>query len=92
MRVTVKVRIVWMQMNHRRMSVTVSVGFSGRVTGSMAMPMVLIMYMAMFVLHRPVSMFVLMPLGQVKIQAHHHQHGRAKELKGNRLVEQCDSK
>jgi hypothetical protein len=79
----VKVWIVWMPMHHRRMPMPVRVRFAGRITRAMRMLVMLVMHVAMLMLNRFVSMLMVVPFGEVKIEPDRHQHGSTEELDGD---------
>ena len=84
----VQVRKVRMAVHHRGMPVRVDMRFASWVIGPMRVPMVLVMYMGMFVHRRLVFMLMLVVFDQMQPKADAHQHGGGNEASGEGFAEQ----
>src|SRR3546814_16073182 len=63
-----KVRVMWVPVHHGDVPVGMCIRFAGWVAGTMGMLVMRIMDVGMIVQHCLVTVFVLLPLGQVKVQ------------------------
>ena len=73
------VRNVRMRMSQRLVFVNMRVRFAGRVKSTMAMSVVLVVNMRVLVLHRQVTVDVLVVLGQMQPDAEAHEQGGEQE-------------
>ncbi|ESQ87908.1 hypothetical protein ABAC460_17100 [Asticcacaulis sp. AC460] len=69
----------------------VGMGFAFRITGPVGVLMVFVMHVAMFMLHRFVSVKMFMSLSQVQPKAKRHESAGGNQLKGNMVFQQHNS-
>ena len=67
------VRVVWMGVFQAGVDVFVRVRFAGRIVRSVRVLVMVVVGVAVFVAHEAVDMGVIMPLGQMQIDADQHQ-------------------
>ena len=77
-----EVRVVRMPVHQAGVTVPMSVRFAGRIAGAMCVLMMLIGTMPVFMLHRLVNVFVLVPLSQMQPKAEAHQPAGNEQLQG----------
>ena len=69
----VQVGIMRVPVDQRRVTVPMAVRLARRVVGRVVVPVMLVMGMAVRMLGRIMDMVVLVPLGEVQIEAERHQ-------------------
>ena len=62
-----------------------------RIVRAMVVLMMLVVTMPMFMLHRCMKVFMLVPLGQMQPAPKSHESARGEQLEGQRLSQQGDS-
>ncbi len=77
-----EVRVVRMPVHQSDVAMPMSVRFTGWITGAMRMLMMLVVTMPVFMLHRLVNVFVLVPLSQMQPEAEAHQTAGNEQLQG----------
>ena len=75
-----KVRVVRMPVHQSDVAMPMSVRFTGWITGAMRVLMMLVVTMPVFMLHRLVNVFVLVPLSQMQPEAEAHQTAGNEQL------------
>ena len=83
----VHVRRMRMGVAHRAMLMEVRVRLARRVERAVRMLMMLIVHMRVRVRHRLVSVFMLVPFGEMQPYSRRHENARDDELRRNRLAE-----
>ena len=81
------IRIMFVGMGHGLVMMPVAMTHARYNGDRVLMPMVLVMLVLVFVIHRFVCMPVNMMLGQVQLNADSHQDGRSTQLFCDRLAE-----
>ena len=84
------VRGVRVGMFHTTVLMPMGMWFTQWVIRSMLMLMMLVMDMAVLVVERLVPMLVLMPFGEMQVEADRHQQAGADQRQGHRLAEHQD--
>ena len=74
------VRVVWMGVFQAGVDVFVRVRFAGRIVRSVRVLVMVVVGVAVFVAHEAVDMGVIMPLGQMQIDAGQHQRAGCDQL------------
>jgi len=82
-----KVGVVRVLVAQGRVAMPVGMRLVGGLTRSVGMPMVHVVGVTVLMRQRLVSMLMLMPFGEVEIDADGHQDRRADQLRGDGLVE-----
>ena len=72
---------------HPRVTVLVRMRLAGRVGRRMLVPMMLVVNVSVHVHERLVHVLVLVPLGQVQVDAGGHHRARGRKLRGERLAQ-----
>jgi hypothetical protein len=62
-----QVGVVLMAVHHRLMAMHMAVGLARLIRRIMGMLVMLVMAVAVFVIHRAVAMFVIVPFGQMQV-------------------------
>jgi hypothetical protein len=73
-----KIGVMRMPVNKRRMPVPMGVRLAGRHAGRMVVLMMVVVPVAVFMLHRLMGMFVLMPFREMQPQTKPHEPAREK--------------
>jgi len=84
----VQIRIVRVLVQERRMAMPVRMGLARRIVGAVLVPVMLVMHMAVVMFEDLVRVLVLVHLGQMQIDAKHHERRGQEQPKGQRIVEQ----
>jgi hypothetical protein len=74
------VRVVWMSVFQAGVDVFVRVRFAGRIVRSVRVLVMVVVGVAVFVDHAVVDVRVIVPLGQVQIDAGQHQRAGCDQL------------
>src|SRR5262249_49922406 len=85
-----RIRVVRMPMPEPDMSVPMRVRLADGIIGRMAVPMMLVMNVAVHVIDRRMFVLVLMPLGQMQPHADSHEHPCDGQLQADGLAEPDD--
>ena len=69
----VEIGIMRMSVHERTVAVPVGVRLALRIATAVRVPVVLVVHMTVLVLHRRVLVLMLVPLGQVQVEAKRHE-------------------
>jgi hypothetical protein len=83
----VQVRVVRVLVPHRRVVVPVSMGLASRLAIVMGVLVVFVVDVIVFVIHRLVSMLMIVAFGEVEPDADPHEHCGADKRQGDRFSE-----